>query len=102
MNRLKTLVLLATLTALVLWAGQVLLGGQTGLLMALILAGVMNVGAWWWSDRLVLHMCGAHRVSEAETPDLYGIVRGLSVRAGIEARVARLLALEPDAFSARH
>jgi heat shock protein HtpX len=55
MNHLKTLVFLATLTGLMLWAGHVL-GGQTGLVMALIFAGVMNVGAWWWSDRLVLRM----------------------------------------------
>jgi heat shock protein HtpX len=55
MNHLKTLVFLATLTGLMRWAGQVL-GGQTGLVMALIFAGVMNVGAWWWSDRLVLRM----------------------------------------------
>ena len=82
MNRLKTLVLLAMLTALVLWAGQAL-GGQTGLVMALIFAGVMNIGAWWWSDRLLLRMYGAHQVSEAQAPDLHGIVRGLAMRASL-------------------
>lgn len=45
MNRVKTAMLLATLTALLLWAGQAL-GGQSGFLMALVLAGAMNFGAY--------------------------------------------------------
>jgi heat shock protein HtpX len=55
MNRLKALILLATLTALVVWAGQ-LVGGTSGMVLSLAFAGVMNLGAWWWSDRLVLRM----------------------------------------------
>ena len=58
MNRTKTVVLLATLTAVLVWAGDAL-GGQTGLLTALVFAGAMNVGASWWSDRLILRMFGA-------------------------------------------
>jgi heat shock protein HtpX len=68
MNRLKALILLATLTALVVWAGQ-LVGGTTGMVLALAFAGVMNLGAWWWSDRLVLRMYGAHEISEAAAPE---------------------------------
>jgi heat shock protein HtpX len=82
MNRLKALILLATLTALVVWAGQ-LVGGTTGMALALAFAGVMNLGAWWWSDRLVLRMYGAHEVSEVAAPELYGIVRALAQRARI-------------------
>jgi heat shock protein HtpX len=48
MNQLKSAMLLATLTALLLWAGQAL-GGQGGFVLALIMAGVMNFGAYWWS-----------------------------------------------------
>ena len=99
MNRLKTLVLLATLTALLVWAGQ-MLGGQAGLLAALALAGVMNVGAWWFSDRIVLSMYGAQPVSEAEAPGLYAIVRDLSRRAGIPMPRLYVLPEEaPNAFA---
>jgi heat shock protein HtpX len=53
MNRIKSLLLLATLTALVLWTGHAL-AGRSGFLVALVVAGIMNIGAYWWSDRLVL------------------------------------------------
>ncbi len=53
MNRFKTLLLLASMTALFLWAGQAL-GGAAGLWMGLALAGVMNLGAYWFADRIVL------------------------------------------------
>ena len=52
MNRIKTLMVLALLTALVFWIGQVL-AGQVGLLVALMFAELMNVGAYWWLDRIV-------------------------------------------------
>lgn len=65
MNRVKTAMLLAALTALPLWAGQAL-GGQSGFLTALVLAGAMNFGAYWWADRIVLRMYGAQEVIEAE------------------------------------
>jgi heat shock protein HtpX len=58
MNRLKTLVLLSTLTALLLWAGHAM-AGQGGLMMALVFAALMNFGAYWWSDKIVLRMYGA-------------------------------------------
>jgi len=97
MNRLKTVALLATLTALLLWAGQAL-GGQAGLVMALVFAGVMNVGAWWWSDRLVLTMYRARPVDAAEAPELHSIVRELAVRAGIP--MPRLYVIPEDAPNA--
>ncbi|MGB5039174.1 MAG: protease HtpX, partial [Blastocatellia bacterium] len=58
MNRLKTAMLLAALTALVLGLGHAL-AGQAGLMLALVFAGVMNFGAYWFSDRIVLRMHGA-------------------------------------------
>jgi heat shock protein HtpX len=61
MNRTKTLLLLATLTALFLWGGHAF-GGQTGLSLALGLAAIMNFGAYWFSDRIVLSMHGAQPV----------------------------------------
>jgi heat shock protein HtpX len=46
MNRVKSVMLLAILTALVLWAGQAL-GGRSGFMVAVIVAGLMNIGAYW-------------------------------------------------------
>jgi heat shock protein HtpX len=99
MNRFKALLLLATLTALVVWAGQ-LVGGTSGMVLALAVAGVVNLGAWWWSDRLVLRMHGAREISEAAAPELYGIVRALSQRARIPMPRVYLIADDaPNAFA---
>jgi heat shock protein HtpX len=99
MNRFKALLLLATLTALVVWAGQ-LVGGTSGMILALAFAGVMNLGAWWWSDRLVLRMYGAREISEAAAPELYSIVRALAQRARIPMpRVYIIPEDAPNAFA---
>ena len=82
MNRLKTLVLLSTLTALLLWAGHAM-AGQGGLTMALVFAALMNFGAYWWSDKLILRMYGAREVTEAQAPALHTLVRELAGRAGL-------------------
>ncbi|MBI2161411.1 MAG: hypothetical protein HYU25_13725 [Candidatus Rokubacteria bacterium] len=79
---MKTVILLATLTAVLVWAGDTL-GGQTGLLTALVFAGVMNFGAYWWSDRLILRMFNAQEVTEREAPALHHLVRDLALRGGI-------------------
>jgi len=94
MNRMKTMVLLATLTALLLWAGQ------GGVLMALLVAGLMNFGAYWWSDRIVLRLYGAQEVSETEAPELYGLVRHLTQRGAIPMpKVYRIPEEAPNAFA---
>ena len=99
MNRLKALLLLATLTALVVWAGQ-LVDGTTGMVPALAFAGVMNLAAWWWSDRLVLRMHGAREISEAAAPELYGIVRAPAQRARIPMPRVYLIAEDaPNALA---
>ncbi len=99
MNRIKTAMLLATLTALLLWAGQSL-GGQTGLTMALAFAGAMNFGAYWWSDRILLRMHGAEEITAATHPQLVGLVRGLTTRAGVPMpRVYLLPEDAPNAFA---
>jgi heat shock protein HtpX len=99
MNRIKSLVLLATLTALLLWAGQAL-AGQTGLVFALVMAGAMNFGAYWFSDRIVLRMYGARELSESEAPRLYATVREFAARARLP--VPRLYLIPehaPNAFA---
>src|SRR5262245_46408870 len=69
MSRMKTAMLLATLTALLLWAGQAL-GGESGLMTALVFAGLMNFVSYWWSDKIVLRMYRAQEVTAAEAPGL--------------------------------
>jgi heat shock protein HtpX len=99
MNRMKTAMLLAALTALLLWAGQAL-GGQSGFVMAIILAGAMNFGAYWWSDRIILRMYGAQEVTEAESPELHGMVRLLAHRGGLPMPKVYVIPQEtPNAFA---
>jgi heat shock protein HtpX len=99
MNRAKTLILLATLTALFLWAGQAL-GGQAGLAFALVVAVLMNFGAYWFSDKIVLRMYGAQEVSPAEAPDLYNLVRDLASRASLPMPKIYVIPEEaPNAFA---
>jgi heat shock protein HtpX len=80
MNVIKTTLLLTALTLILVVAGQAL-GGRTGMTIALGVAVVMNFGAYWFSDKLVLRMSRARQVTEAEAPELHSIVRELSQRA---------------------
>ena len=80
MNQLKTLILLATLTALLLFVGQAL-AGRGGFMIALLFAGVMNFAAYWWSDKIVLRMYGAQEINEAQAPDLFAVIRHFAQRA---------------------
>jgi heat shock protein HtpX len=84
MNRLKTVILLAVLTALLMWAGRVL-GGAAGLWFALAVAALMNIGAYWFSDKIVLRMYHAQEVSPLQAPELYAMVQDLAARADLPA-----------------
>ncbi len=98
-NRLKTMVLLASLTALVLVLGQAL-GGRGGLLLALLFAGGMNFASYWWSDKIVLRMYNAQEVTESEVPDLYRMISGLVQRANMPMpRVYVIPEQTPNAFA---
>ncbi len=81
-NTLKTTFFLAVLSVLFIFIGS-LLGGQSGATMALVMAGVMNIGAYWFSDKIVLAMYRARQVAEREAPELYGVVRELTMRSGL-------------------
>lgn len=78
-NTIKTTVLLALLTGLILAIGQYV-GGSQGIVLAFAFAAVMNFSAYWFSDKLVLRMYSAQPVEEADAPELYGIVRSLTQR----------------------
>lgn len=99
MNYLKTAVLLGALTVLLVFLGD-LAGGSQGALIALVFAGVLNFGAYWWSDKLVLKMYGARRVSEKDSPELHGILRDLSMRAGLPMPAVYIIDQDtPNAFA---
>ena len=81
-NLIKTGFLLTVLTCLLVLAGGAL-GGQQGMVIAFVLAFVMNVGSYWFSDKIVLRLYGAQPVDEAQAPGLYRIVRELAAEAKI-------------------
>jgi heat shock protein HtpX len=99
MNNVKTFVLLAGLLGLFLMAGQ-LLGGSSGLVAALVIGSLFNFIMYFFSDRLVLRMYGAHVVTADEAPELYGMVDRLRQRAGLPMpRVAIAPHEQPNAFA---
>lgn len=79
MNTIKTWILLASLTALFMTIGGVL-GGENGLLLALIFSIVMNIGSYWFSDKLVLRLYGAKEIKRG---NLYTLTKKLAKRAKI-------------------
>ena len=77
MNDFKTGMLMAAMTGLFLAAGY-LLGGELGIAIAFVVAGAMNLLAYWNSDRMVLGMHGARTVNARSAPQLVGLVETLA------------------------
>ena len=99
MNGMRTTILLAMLTALVVWIGQ-MVGGPNGAVMALIFAGAMNFFSYWFSDKIVLKMYGAQEISAHDDPELYGIVQELAGRGGLPMPKVYIIPEEtPNAFA---
>ena len=99
MNNVKVFMLMAGLTALFMAIGGYL-GGQGGMMMALLLAGGMNFFMYFASDKMVLRMYGARIVSPEEAPDLYAMVDRLRQRAGLPMpTVAIAPQAQPNAFA---
>ena len=82
MNFIKTTLLLAGLTVLLVLVGGAL-GGRAGMLIAFVFAALMNFGSYWFSDRMVLKMHGAREATPAEAPELFNLVRELAQNAGL-------------------
>jgi heat shock protein HtpX len=98
MNQLKTLVLLGALSALLVGIGGAIGGAATWFFLALALA--MNLGAYFFSDAIVLRMSGARVIDEAQAPALFGMVRELAERAGLPTpKVAIMADPTPNAFA---
>ena len=97
-NQLKTILLLGALSVLIVTLGG-LIGGAF-LWVAIVLAVALNVGSFFYSDRLVLRMSRARVVDQSEAPALYGLVRELAERADLPMpRVAVVPDATPNAFA---
>jgi len=98
-NTLKTTALLAALTVLFVLIGG-MVGGEQGMVVAFVVAGLMNFASYWWSDRIVLWMYGAQQVSEAEAPEFHALVRRLAQRAGLPMPKVYVIPTDtPNAFA---
>jgi heat shock protein HtpX len=99
MNTMKTFLLMGVLTVMLVLIGR-LLGGEGGMVMAFLLAAVMNFGTYWFSDKLVLKMYRAQEVTGAEAPELYRMVQDLSGRANLPMpKVYVIPGDQPNAFA---
>ena len=98
-NWLKTSMLMAAIVALFALIGS-LLGGQSGMLIALTFALVMNLGAYWFSDKLVLRMYNAREVNASTAPELYTMVEDLARYANLPMPKVYIIEEDsPNAFA---
>src|SRR3954467_12212482 len=99
MNTLKTAFLLTALTLFLVLIGQYF-GGQNGMILALVLAGVMNFVSYFFSDKIALAMYGAQAVTREQAPRVYGIVERLTQRTGLPMPKVFVIPNEsPNAFA---
>ena len=98
-SQLKTFMLLALLSGLIIVLGGAL-GGKAGIVIAFGLALLMNVGSYWFSDKIVLRMYQARELSESEAPMIHTMVRELAANAQIPMpRIAMIPEEAPNAFA---
>jgi heat shock protein HtpX len=98
-NNIKTFILLAAIVALFMVIGE-LIGGKSGMLVALIFAGILNIGAYWFSSDIILRMYNAQEVGPHNAPDLYQIVTHLANVANIPMpKVYVINESQPNAFA---
>jgi heat shock protein HtpX len=98
-SSIKTTLLLAALTVLILWIGK-MIGGQAGMFVAFIFAVIMNAGSYWFSDKIVLSIYQAQPIEESQNPQLYRIVRELVAEAGLPMpRIYMIPQQTPNAFA---
>ncbi len=99
MNTLKTAFLLTALTVFLVLIGQYF-GGQNGMIMALVFAGIMNFVSYFFSDKIALAMYGAQAVTRDQAPRVYGIVERLTQRVGLPMPKVFVIPTEsPNAFA---
>lgn len=99
MNTLKTAFLLTALTLFLVLIGQYF-GGQNGMILALVLAGIMNFVSYFFSDKIALAMYGAQAVTREQAPRIYNIVERLTQRTGLPMPKVFVIPTEsPNAFA---
>ncbi len=98
-NWLKTSILMAAIVALFGAIGA-MIGGKSGMIMALLFGGAMNLFSYWFSDKMVLRMYNAQEVDETSSPYLYNMVRELAGRAQLPMpKVYIIHEDQPNAFA---
>ena len=98
-NLMKTAILMAAITALFMFLGQ-MFGGQNGMMLALVIALGLNFFSYWFSDKIVLRMYNAREVDDASAPQFVGMIRDLAGRAGLPMpRVYLIDEQAPNAFA---
>jgi len=99
MNTLRTAMLLAAMTALFMGVGY-LIGGSSGMMIALVIAAGMNFFSYWNADKMVLSMHHAVEVDERNAPEYFSIVKGLAQRAALPMPKVYLIDNDqPNAFA---
>jgi heat shock protein HtpX len=98
-NWFKTTILMAGIVVLFATVGM-LLGGKSGMLIALVFAGAMNIYAYWFSDQAVLKMYNAQPVDAASAPEFYSMIAELAQRAGLPMPAVYIIdEAQPNAFA---
>ncbi|MFH0931857.1 MAG: M48 family metalloprotease, partial [Candidatus Zixiibacteriota bacterium] len=99
MNTLKTAFFLTLLTLLLVFIGR-LLGGNSGMIIALIFAAVLNLGSYWFSDKIVLRMYRAQKIEEGDNPRLYRIVKNIALQSNLPMPKLYIIPSDsPNAFA---
>lgn len=99
MNSVKTVGLMVGLTVLLVWTGGIF-GGRGGMLFAFVIACGMNLGTYWFSDKIVLRMYRAQEVGPADAPELYRMVDELRHKAGMPMPSVYIIPKDsPNAFA---
>jgi heat shock protein HtpX len=99
MNTLKTAFFLTLLTLLLIFIGRIL-GGNSGMIIALVFAAILNLGSYWFSDKIVLRMYRAQKIEESDNPSLYRLVRRIASRAGLPMPKVYIIPTDsPNAFA---
>jgi heat shock protein HtpX len=99
MNTIKTGILLGALTGLLMLIGG-FFGGKQGVYIAFVLAACMNFFSYWFSDKIVLKMYRAQEVTDSDYPELYSLVKNLSLKARLPMpKVYVIPSDSPNAFA---
>ena len=99
MNQAKTLLLIVAMTGVLVWIGG-MVGGESGMVLALVLGLALNGFSYFFSDRIVLASYGAQVIGPEDAPALHAIVANLAQRAGLPMpRIAIIGEDTPNAFA---